>query len=186
MIDPAYQLQLRELHGNKKRFDQGRKTYRIVKDFLRTYRPATVLDFGCSHGGLMSVINQEHPDMATTGYDPGVPEYQHWTGQLVDAVISIDAIEHIEPQYLTETLIKINSVMQMGACFRIACYPAKKFLPDGRNCHLIVQHPDWWRQQLLTHMQVSIAKETVSVVDQRHKWSHVVGHNYDVVLIKKP
>jgi len=49
-----------------------------------------------------------------------------------------------------------------------------------------VQHPDWWRQQLLTHMQVSIAKETVSVVDERHKWSHVVGHNYDVVLVKKP
>ena len=105
---------------------------------------------------------------------------------MVDAVISTDAIEHIEPQHLTETLIKINSVMQMGACFRIACYPAKKFLPDGRNCHLIVQHPDWWRQQLLTHMQVSIAKETISVVDERHKWSHVVGHNYDVVLVKKP
>jgi hypothetical protein len=76
--------------------------------------------------------------------------------------------------------------MRMGACFRIACYLAKKFLPNGRNCHLIVQHPDWWRQQLLTYMQVSIAKETVSVVDERHKWSHVVGHNYDVVLVKKP
>ena len=50
MIDPAYQLQLRELHGQN-RFDRGRKTYGIVKDFLRTYRPATVLDFGCSQGG---------------------------------------------------------------------------------------------------------------------------------------
>ena len=36
MIDPAYQLQLRELHGQN-RFDRGRKTYGIVKDFPGHY-----------------------------------------------------------------------------------------------------------------------------------------------------
>ena len=27
----------------------------------------------------------------------------------------------------------------------IACYPAKKTLPDGRNVHLTIKNPDNWK-----------------------------------------
>jgi predicted transcriptional regulator len=30
----------------------------------------------------------------------------------------------------------------------IACHPAKKKLKDGRNAHLIVETPDWWKNKL--------------------------------------
>jgi len=30
----------------------------------------------------------------------------------------------------------------------IACHPAKKTLSDGRNAHLIIEKPDWWKSKL--------------------------------------
>jgi hypothetical protein len=32
----------------------------------------------------------------------------------------------------------------------IACHPAKKGLSDGRNAHLIIEQPEWWKQKIQT------------------------------------
>ena len=29
-----------------------------------------------------------------------------------------------------------------------ACYPARKFLPDGQNAHCTVEPPAWWESQV--------------------------------------
>jgi hypothetical protein len=79
----------------------------------------------------------------------------------------------------------ISDKMIVAGWFRIACYPAKKHLPDGRNAHLIVESPAWWREQLLANMSITIASEAISVVDKSQKWPDVVGHNYDVVMEAK-
>ena len=68
--------------------------------------------------------------------------------------------------------------------FRIACYPAKKKLLDGRNAHLIVEDPAWWREQILSHMNVTIVDESISVIDKSEKWPWVVGHIYDITVKK--
>jgi hypothetical protein len=75
--------------------------------------------------------------------------------------------------------------MERCGFFRIACYLAKKSLPDGRNCHLIVKEPVWWREQILQHMAVDIVWENITVVDKRHKHPNLYGHNYDVIMVKK-
>ena len=49
LIDKKYQKQLQQLH-NDGRFNNGRKAYRIVKNFIETYHPTSVLDFGCEIG----------------------------------------------------------------------------------------------------------------------------------------
>jgi len=133
---------------------------------------------------LIAVIAQQHPDISVAGYDPGNEEFRRLPKRPVDVVISTDAIEHIEPAHLEETLRTIGSLMTRCGCFRIACYPAKKSLPDGRNAHLIVKSPDWWREQLVAHMGVKIISEVISTVDHTDKWPHVIGHNYDVVVHK--
>jgi hypothetical protein len=79
-------------------------------------------------------------------------------------------------------LILIRNKIQKAGWFRIACYPAKKHLPDGRNAHLIVQPPEWWRDRMLNVMDLNIVKEDISVFDKSHKWPDIVGHNYDVVV----
>lgn len=181
IIDPNYQAQLATMHGQG-RFVRGSKVFKSVRPFLEQYQPTSVLDFGCGHGALMASIQQAWPDMRVEGYDPGNAEHSRVPKRMFDAVVSADVFEHIEPNYLAETLQLISDKMVMAGWFRIACYPAKKQLPDGRNAHLIVESPDWWREQLLANMDVTIVSEDISVLDKSHKWPKVQGWNYDVVV----
>lgn len=183
LIDKEYQKQLASMHDGGK-FNHGAKAYAVVKDFITQYQPATLLDFGCGHGALLSTIGQHHPSIVLSGYDPGNASFAKLPTKTFDAVISTDAIEHIEPEFIIETFKTINHLMERCGCFRIACYPAKKNLPDGRNAHLIVESPDWWRTKLTTVMGVKIVSEQISVVDKTHKWPHVLGYNYDVIVEK--
>jgi cyclopropane fatty-acyl-phospholipid synthase-like methyltransferase len=184
LIDKDYKDQLAHLHQAGK-FNNGHTAYPIVKDFIEKYQPTGVLDFGCGQGGLIATIKELHPNIEVTGYDPGNPNFQHLPKHPIDTIVSTDAIEHIEPKYLDTTLRIINEKMQRCGFFRIACYPAKKQLPDGRNAHLIVELPEWWRNKIQSIMDVDIVWENIQVVDKTSKWPNVKGHNYDVVVVKR-
>ena len=184
LLDKDYKDQLEYLHQAGK-FGNGHTSYPLVKDFIEKYQPTSVLDFGCGHGGLIATIKELHPEIEVTGYDPGNPNFQHLPKHPMDTIVSTDAIEHIEPKYLDTTLRIINEKMQRCGFFRIACYPAKKQLPDGRNAHLIVQLPEWWRNKIQSIMAVDIVWENIQVVDKTSKWPNVKGHNYDVVVVKR-
>jgi len=181
IIDKTYQAQLSEMH-NKGQFVRGSKIFGKIQPFLTQYQPTSVLDFGCGHGALMTIIQQAYPDMRVEGYDPGNADHNRVPKRSFDAVVSADVFEHIEPNHLAETLHMISNKMIVAGWFRIACYPAKKHLPDGRNAHLIVESPTWWREQLLANMDITIVSQEISVFDKSHKWPNVVGHNYDVVV----
>lgn len=185
-LDSKYQEQLIELHKNDKTFNAGRKKLSTVLPFIDQYNPTTLLDIGCGKGGLIKAISEER-NIKTTGYDPGVPEYINWPDEVFDVVISTDALEHVEPDQLADTLQSIDLKFKQSAFFIIACYPAKKFLPDGRNAHLIIETPEWWRQQLLTNMTIKIVSETIKI---RHftpkKIPAFSGAEYTIVLEKRP
>ena len=183
IINPDYQAQLSEMHS-KGQFVRGGKLLKSVNPFFKQYQPSSVLDYGCGHGGLMAAIKEAYPAMQVEGYDPGNPKHNRMPKRSFDAVISGDVFEHIEPEHLDATLQLISSKILRCGWFRIACYPAKKHLPDGRNAHLIIETPDWWRNKILSNMQVSIVHEHVIVVDKSHKWPGIVGQNYDVVVTK--
>lgn len=185
LIDKAYQEQLAQLHNSDKKFNHGAKAYKIVESFIKEYKPTTLLDFGCGKGRLIEVIAELHPEVTVAGYDPGNPNFQQLPDYPVDTVISTDAIEHIEPKYLDVTLKTINDKMQRCGFFRIACYPAKKNLPDGRNAHLIVESPEWWRDKIKNIMNVDIVWESIKVFDKSDTWPHVKGHNYDIIVVKR-
>ena len=181
IIDPEYQAQLAEMHS-KGQFVRGSKMLKAMRPFIDHYRPNSILDFGCGHGALMASIRQAYPGMAVDGYDPGNAAHNRVPDGLFDAVVSADVFEHIEPEHLATTLQLISNKITVAGWFRIACYPAKKHLPDGRNAHLIVESPDWWREQLLDTMDVVIVKEEISVFDKSHKWPNIVGQVYDVTV----
>jgi len=183
LIDKKYQQQLNKMH-RAGRFDNGHKAYKIIEKFFEEYKPTNVMDFGCGKGALIASVKQLHPNVVAEGYDPGNPDFATLPDRTFDAVVSTDALEHVEPAYLSDTLRMIGSKIERCGFFRIACYPAKKQLPDGRNAHLIVELPEWWREQILKHMGVTIVSEKISVVDKSEKWAHVVGHVYDVTVKK--
>ena len=184
IINEEYQAQIQAMHQGGK-FNNGAKQYKLVRPFIEDHAPTEILDFGCGKGALIATIRENHPNIQCWGYDPGNPDFSAMPDRTFDTVISTDAIEHIEPEHLASTLRVISDKIQRMGFFRIACHPAKKHLPDGRNCHLIVEEPTWWRQQVLANMAVDIIWERVEPFDRRDKNLILFGSKYDLIVKKK-
>lgn len=148
LISQDYKQSLAQLQkGNK--FKGLLVKYEPVKAFVEQYRPDSILDYGCAKGTLVKQLQQDFPDIQTIhGYDPGVPEFDRIPLIKYNCLISNDVIEHFEPEFLDKSLAHMNTLFDRVAWLIIACYPAKKTLPDGRNAHLIIQSPDWWRKRV--------------------------------------
>mgnify|MGYP007000267248 len=65
-----------------------------------------------------------------------------------DLVYSSDVLEHIEVDQLETVIDKLYSIANKYQYHLIACHPAKKRLSDGRNAHLIIEKPEWWKAVL--------------------------------------
>jgi hypothetical protein len=65
-------------------------------------------------------------------------------------VYSRDVLEHIEPDQIDSVLTKLFTISNKYQHHLIACHPAKKDLTDGRNAHLIIEQPKWWKQKIKT------------------------------------
>ena len=71
-----------------------------------------------------------------------------------DIVACTDVLEHIEPECLEDVLADLRQVTKRLGFFTIATRPAKKFLADGRNAHLIQQDAKWWIERLWKHFKI--------------------------------
>jgi trans-aconitate methyltransferase len=148
MISDDYKQNLTQLQQANK-FKGLLVKYDPIQQFVQHYQPASIIDYGCAKGTLIQQLKQDFPHIATIhGYDPGVPEFDTIPQTTYDCLISNDVIEHFEPEFLQQSLVHMNSLWTRATWLIIACYPAKKHLPDGRNAHLIVETPDWWRQMV--------------------------------------
>ena len=62
----------------------------------------------------------------------------------MDGVICIDVVEHMPPEDVINFIEDIFKLAKKFVFIVIACYPAGKKLPDGRNVHLsIKKHGEW-------------------------------------------
>lgn len=170
MITEEYKKILHELHSIKK-FQELNIWYDDIKNFIsKEPLPQSVIDFGCAHGSLVENIKNDFPQIkCVDGYDPGVPEFEIKPAKTYDMLISTDVIEHIEPEFLNETLSYMESLYDKTAWIIIACYPAKKFLADGRNAHLIIETPEWWLNKINDMMpssQISYVETVIKNPDE--------------------
>jgi cyclopropane fatty-acyl-phospholipid synthase-like methyltransferase len=147
MITAEYKKQLQELQRLEK-FSSGLVKYLDVKNFVELHQPSSLLDYGCSQGSLIKQLKIDFPNIDIDGFDPAVPAFEVIKKQSYDCIISNDVIEHIEPEFLDQTLEQMQQLFKNYAWFIIACYPAKKLLPDGRNAHLIIESPNWWLDKI--------------------------------------
>ena len=84
---------------------------------------------------------------------PAFPDYGK--PRSADLVCCIDVLEHIEPTYLDAVLEELRAITVKRGFFSVHCRPAMKFLPDGRNAHLIQQPTSWWLPRLCQHFEIS-------------------------------
>jgi hypothetical protein len=139
MITDQYVTLLRECHQDPAWGTSADAWVDKVRDLARSYGP-TILDYGCGKGVL-----REHV-FGVTNYDPATfPDRPapH------DLVCCIDVLEHVEFEQLAFVLEDLRKLTKNALFVVISTVPAMKLLPDGRNAHLIVEPPDWWRDQLL-------------------------------------
>jgi len=102
----------------------------------------TILDYGCGKA-------EYHPtEWNATKYDPGYFPYQTKPTGNFDLVICTDVMEHIEEQYVDAVFSEIFKYANKSVYLSISTEPAKKNLPDGRNCHVTQKDSEWWIERI--------------------------------------
>ena len=82
-------------------------------------------------------------------YDPAYPKHSKLPKGKYDAVICTDVIEHIDEKDADWILEEIFSYSRKFVLLTIACYKALKTFKDGRNVHVNVKTPEYWKEKLL-------------------------------------
>jgi hypothetical protein len=87
-------------------------------------------------------------------YDPGYPPFAERPLGTFDLVICCDVLEHCPEEDLQWIMEDIAGHARRGVFLVIACYPAKKSLPNGENAHITIQPPSWWKPRVAAAMAV--------------------------------
>ena len=137
----------------------SRKQAHFVKAMFERYGGKTLLDYGSGKGLQYEPAEIEgtngavYPDLrsywgvdAVRCYDPGHESLCTLSTQSFDAVISTDVLEHCPEEDLGWILEEIFDHARTFVFANIACYPAKKTLPNGENAHCTVRPVAWWQK----------------------------------------
>jgi len=103
---------------------------------------ASVLDYGCGKGLLAKELS-----FPIWQYDPAIPEYSAMP-RAADLVVCTDVLEHVEPDKLDDVLTDLKRCVKQVGYFTVHITPSMKTLADGRNSHLIIEKPEWWKKKL--------------------------------------
>jgi hypothetical protein len=161
LISPEYCALNQALHADRPTYGAAGHRWAARAAFIALqYQAKDVLDYGCGKGALKPAFPQAWTETGGQGpapgvylYDPAVPAFAaeplpH------DVVVCADVLEHVEPDCLDAVLADLARVT-LKICFAvIATRPAKKVLSDGRNAHLLVQPPEWWRARMNAHFAI--------------------------------
>jgi SAM-dependent methyltransferase len=107
----------------------------------------SVLDFGCGTGSLKYYLNARtdlRSGIVIDEYDPSIDEYDELPDKHYDLIVTLDVLEHVEPESLDETLAWIDE-HSLRQYHHIDCNDGGgDKLADGRDVHLIIEPPSWW------------------------------------------
>lgn len=145
-ITPGYLEMLKKMHeGTEERtFGVMSNTWAPFVEKLASEMVTTsILDYGCGSGGMAAAL----PELPIREYDPAV-EGKDAEPEPADLVVCTDVLEHIEPQCVDAVLDHMRALTGRSIFLTVYIGPAEKFLPDGRNAHLIQEHPSWWIERI--------------------------------------
>jgi len=128
-----------------------------IKQVIDLTKSTSIIDFGCGKARYyfeeVYINNISYSNISNYWnindvylYDPGVVNFSKYPNKKADGVICIDVVEHI-PE--SDAIKFIDKLFQLACKFIfvvIACYPARKKLPDGRNVHLCIKTVNEWKK----------------------------------------
>jgi len=163
LISEDYRKQQSELHETGV-FGTVAKAYApMVAEVINKTEAAHVLDYGCgSNLALPKALaegNLVKHAFKYQAYDPCVE--QHAAPPVpAELVVSIDVLEHIEPDCIDDVLDHLQSLTEAVGFFTIDTGPAKKCLPDGRNAHILQRPPEWWLPRIMCRFDLQTFQVT--------------------------
>jgi hypothetical protein len=128
-----------------------------IKRLIDTTGARTILDYGSGKGMQYRphkvVVEGKHVADGIAEYwdvdevrcyDPGYKPYSALPEDKFDGVVCTDVLEHLPEEDLGWILDEIVGFAEKFVYLNVACFPAKKTLPNGENAHVTVREPDWW------------------------------------------
>lgn len=140
-----YVEELKILH-NKKTFGVTKGIPLVVNKLIEEKNIKSFLDFGAGKGGTSEYIRNQYPNVLLHTFDPAT--FPNPLPEEVELTYSSDVLEHVEEHLIDETLQDLCKRSTRYQYHLIACHPAKKTLSDGRNAHLIIKKPKWWKRKI--------------------------------------
>jgi len=128
-----------------------------IKDMIDRTGARTILDYGAGKGLAYTArdLRLESGEIvdsvqaywgvdAIRCYDPGYAPFSARPEGGYDGVVSTDVLEHITEPDVAWVIDEMFGLADRFVYANVACFPAVKSLPDGRNAHCTVKSPDWW------------------------------------------
>lgn len=144
LITSEYQQLQTAFHEQRPDYGvSGQKHVETILSLSQQLQCRDILDYGCGKATLQKGI-----PFPIQNYDPCMPEYNR-RPEPARIVVCTDVLEHIEIDCLKDVLDDIRELTKQVLLVNVACRPAKKILPDGRNAHLLQETPNWWLTWLL-------------------------------------
>lgn len=147
MSDEYLEL-LRTKHADKPWGGTGHSWVPHVQPYLDLFEgPPSILDYGCGRGTFKRTMEEKEPEIKVHEYDPGIPEKSEFP-RPADIVVCTDVLEHVEEEFVQNTLCVLSDLTKKICFMVIACELSNSLLPDGRNAHICVHDADWWRDRI--------------------------------------
>jgi len=148
-----------ELDSAQNTFD-GRSLkffFHSIKQVIDLTKSNSIIDFGCGKAKYyfeeIAINNKPYSDIINYWnindvylYDPGVKNFSKYPTRKADGVICVDVVEHIPESDVISFIEELFKLANKFVFIVIACYEAKKTLPDGRNVHLCVKSANEWKK----------------------------------------
>lgn len=156
-------------HGNPEQGDRAEDMFAgqslaahvaAIAELARGLGARSLLDYGCgkarlygapakAFGGAPGTSLREHWGLERVAlYDPAYPEHAELPSGTFDGVISTDVLEHVPEEDVPWVLAEIFGFAERFVYLNVACYPAKKILPNGENAHCTVRPQEWWLERI--------------------------------------
>ena len=156
----------KKLHLNGTGLDSAKNTFdgkslkfffQPIKQVIDLTKSNSIIDFGCGKAKYyfeeITIKNNSYSNVTNYWniedvylYDPGVIDFSKYPTKKADGVICIDVVEHIPENDAISFIEELFKLANKFVFIVIACYPAKKNLPDGRNVHLCIKSANDWKK----------------------------------------
>lgn len=121
-----------------------------IVEILKRYNlpTPTLVDYGAGEGTLLNYIANEYPSAKVFEYDPCVPGKEEKPQGTFDFVVSTDVLEHVELEMIDAVLRECFDMAGIGVFHHIATCLTGRYLPDGRDMHILCKPYEWWKDKL--------------------------------------